>query len=502
MLNVLSCQKYVAVRARGTAAFPLSSFASAHSTRAPPSFRSRLPCGTERESLGGLDAKSFARRAASASATASPSYASRQAVRFDVLQVLRERGLLNDATNEQGLAGELKRSAPMTVYCGFDPTADSLHLGNLLGIIVLTWFARAGHKVIALCGGATGLVGDPSGKSAERPMLDVETLNYNTTCIGNQLTRLMTSSHDPSSSGEPFAVEVVNNLEWFESMTFLDFLRDVGKFARVGAMMSKDSVKSRMEATEGAEDKGTGISFTEFSYQLLQGYDFMHLYKSRKCRIQIGGSDQWGNITAGTDLIRRLCAPEVADKDVDEAGADVDEQDDTSLAYGVTFPLLVGSDGKKFGKSEGGAIWLEGSKLSPYHMYQHLLRTPDDDVVKFLKMLTFLDMSEISEIAEKMDPGHPDHPGPNAAQKILASEVTRFVHGEGGLEQALKITKGLFESQRTKDGPPSLEVSHSSPSPSLPSLPPLPLSLCQCADLCATTGCTLSFQLGTPPAGF
>ena len=375
------------------------------------------------------------------------------ALRFDVLEVLRERGLLNDCTNEQGLASELARTdcSPVTVYCGFDPTADSLHLGNLLGIIVLSWFARAGHRVIGLCGGATGLVGDPSGKSAERPMLDVETLNHNTTCIGNQLNKLMKQGN---VGGE---VEILNNLEWFEQMTFLDFLRNVGKYARVGAMMSKDSVKSRMVA--GEDDKGSGMSFTEFSYQLLQGYDFMHLYRSKDCRIQIGGSDQWGNITAGTDLIRRLCSQDDPAGSKEEAGeAGVEEGEDLSLAYGITFPLLVGSDGKKFGKSEGGAIWLDGDKLSPYHMYQHLLRTPDSDVVKFLKMLTFLDMSEVAAIEASMDPSHPDHAGPNEAQKVLAAEVTRFVHGQEGLGQALKITKGLFESQKKTDGPPSLDA--------------------------------------------
>ena len=422
-------------------------------------------CGYWPLRQGRLDAGCDRVRKASASAASSSSVRdgrvvdhSEGGVRFDVLEVLRERGLLNDATNELGLASELARkgASPMAVYCGFDPTADSLHLGNLLGIIVLSWFARAGHKVIALCGGATGLVGDPSGKSAERPMLGVETLNHNTACIGDQLKGLM-----EHAGGAEDSVEIVNNLEWFQEMTFLNFLRDVGKYARVGTMMSKDSVKSRMDS--GADEKGQGISFTEFSYQLLQGYDFVHLYRSRGCRIQIGGSDQWGNITAGTDLIRRLCAQD------DQA-----ESEDTSLAYGITFPLLVGSDGKKFGKSEGGAIWLDGDKLSPYHMYQHLLRTPDSDVVKFLKMLTFLEMPEVDRIRDRMSPDHEDHLGPNGAQKILASEVTRFVHGQRGLDQALKITKGLFESQKKTDGPPSLEafealaLSGNAPSAELP----------------------------------
>ena len=422
------------------------------------SFFSCIGDGRQRQGQGRA-AFSSRKQAAAAAAETTPT------TRFDVLKVLRERGLLNDATNEQGLSIELKQgAAPSAVYCGFDPTADSLHLGNLLGIIVLTWFGKAGHKVIALCGGATGLVGDPSGKSAERPMLDVETLQHNTTCIGNQLKNLMSFAEEEAeedgrdSMPSEIEVEIVNNLEWFENMTFLDFLRDVGKFARVGTMLNKDSVKSRMETSD--EEQGTGLSFTEFSYQLLQGYDFMHLYKSRECKIQIGGSDQWGNITAGTDLIKRLCGqtPPPPSSSSVSAEQEGEESQDLSLAYGITFPLLVGSDGKKFGKSEGGAIWLDGKKLSPYHMYQHLLRTPDSDVGKFLKMLTFLDMSEIEDIVARMDPSHPNHSGPNAAQKVLAAEVTRFVHGKKGLEEALKITKGLFESQKKTDGPPSLEA--------------------------------------------
>jgi tyrosyl-tRNA synthetase len=377
-----------------------------------------------------------------------------------VFRVLKERGLLNDATNEEGLASESKAKKKMAVYCGFDPTADSLHLGNLLGIIVLSWFARAGHQVFALCGGATGLVGDPSGKSAERPMLDVATLNRNTDCIGAQLNKLLTTTtkeeEETNRKGQQSdRVEVLNNLEWFESMTFLDFLRNVGKFARVGTMLNKDSVKSRMESSNGDQQQpqGSGLSFTEFSYQLLQGYDFMHLYRTKNCRIQIGGSDQWGNITAGTDLIRRLCSTNTDGGDLgNEEESSDGKNKDLSLAYGLTFPLLVGSDGKKFGKSEGGAIWLDGGKLSPYHMYQHLLRTPDSDVVKFLKMLTFLDLDKIQDLEDGMDKT------PNAAQKVLAAEVTLFVHGEQGLQEALKITEGLFESQKKTDGPPSVEA--------------------------------------------
>ena len=399
-----------------------------------------------------------------ASSTASPSTAAAApktgAPAFDVVQVLRERGLLQDSTNEEALR-DLATCERVTVYCGFDPTADSLHLGNLLGIIVLAWFARAGHSVVALCGGATGLVGDPSGKSAERPMLDAELLRSNTASIGAQLSSLLASlSPDAAGSSD---VRVVNNLDWFEGMSFLTFLREVGKHARVGTMLAKDSVRSRMQSDGDGEGGGSGgsgggLSFTEFSYQLLQGYDFLHLYREEGCRVQIGGSDQWGNITAGTDLIRRLASPGTDEEGKGEGGEDAAAKAARPpLAFGLTFPLLVGSDGKKFGKSEGGAIWLDGTKLSPFHMYQHLLRTPDSDVILFLKRLTFLPLDEVARLEAAMDPAHPDHEGPNAAQRVLAGEVTRFVHGEGGLEEALKVTRGLFAA-RNMDGPPSLEV--------------------------------------------
>ena len=217
---------------------------------------------------------------------------------------------------------------------------------------------------------------------------------------GDQVSRFIDFDAGPRSA------LVVNNLDWTQGMDVLTFLRDIGKHFSVNAMVQKESVRQRIER------EGAGISYTEFSYQILQGMDFLELYRSYGCVLQTGGSDQWGNITAGTDLIRRLCAQD------DQA-----ESEDTSLAYGITFPLLVGSDGKKFGKSEGGAIWLDGDKLSPYHMYQHLLRTPDSDVVKFLKMLTFLEMPEVDRIRDRMSPDHEDHLGPNGAQKILASEM-------------------------------------------------------------------------------
>jgi len=400
-----------------------------------------------------------------------------------VLEELRLRGLIQDITHENDLANALSIESrsdgspslrpPVSVYCGFDPTADSLHLGNLLGIVVLSWFSRSGHAVVGLLGGATGLVGDPSGKRSERPMLSQEEIARNTQAIGNQLKRLIprhvSRDASPSSSSSSFAsgeVAIVNNLDWFGAMPLLTFLREVGKAARVGTMLAKDSVKSRMTAEqqqgEGEEDppasasassgSGSGISFTEFSYQLLQGYDFLHLYRTRGCRLQVGGSDQWGNITAGTDLIRKM-APAGTAEGSDAAAAG-------GLAFGLTFPLLVGSDGRKFGKSEGGAVWLDAGKTSPFQMYQHLLRTEDRDVVKFLKMMTFLDLERIAEVEAAMDPAHPEHGGPNAAQKLLAEEVTRFVHGEDGLAEAREVTRGLFDAHKGKNAnkPPTVQV--------------------------------------------
>ncbi|KAG2432307.1 hypothetical protein HYH02_013029 [Chlamydomonas schloesseri] len=328
----------------------------------------------------------------------------------------------------------------LSVYCGFDPTADSLHLGNLLGIVVLSWFQRCGHEPVALLGGATGRVGDPSGRSTERPVLSEEQIEHNVTSIGNLLRGILVRN---SPAGAP-AVRVLNNLDWFGPMAFLTFLREVGKFARVGTMMAKDSVRTRMESEQG-------ISFTEFTYQLLQGYDFVHLCREHGVRVQIGGSDQWGNITAGTDLIRRLLGGE--DK---EAPA----------CYGLTFPLLVDSEGRKFGKSVGGAIWLAAERLSPYKFYQYLFQVTDADVVKLLKMLTFLPLAEVEALEAAMKaPGYV----PNTAQRRLAEEVTRFVHGEEGLAQAIKATEALKPGAATQLDAATLEtVAGDAPSASLP----------------------------------
>jgi len=325
----------------------------------------------------------------------------------NIIDVLQERGLFDSGTGDLDV---LKKhcSVPCHVYAGFDPTADSLHLGNLLALITLKWFQLCGHKVTGLIGGATGRVGDPSGKNLERPILSEEVLRANERGIEENIRRILSSSE---------GVNIVNNYTWFSGISFLDFLRDVGKFVRVSTMLSKDSVKNRLDSTEG-------ISYTEFTYQLLQAYDFMHLNDAFDVSVQLGGSDQWGNITAGTELTRKL-----------RAGKAV---------HGVTFPLLTTADGKKFGKSENGAIWLAKTKLSEYDFYQYLFKTADKDVVNFLKKLTFLPMSEIDAIEKNMS-----NEPPNYAQKILAGEVTKLVHGADGVKLALEITENAKPGGKT-----------------------------------------------------
>lgn len=333
----------------------------------------------------------------------------------NVVDILEQRGLLESLTSDHlRVACSDPTRTPLKVYCGFDPTAQSLHLGNLLGIIVLAWFQRCGHQPVALIGGATARVGDPSGKTLERPELDPETLATNTKGITESISRILGRS---SNSG---SVVVLNNYDWWKEFLLLDFLKEVGRFARVGTMMAKESVKKRLDSEQG-------MSYTEFTYQLLQGYDFLHLFDKMRVRVQIGGSDQWGNITAGTELIRKILQVEGA--------------------YGLTFPLLLKSDGTKFGKSEDGAVWLSPSMLSPYKFYQYFFSVPDSDVVRFLKILTFLDMEEIEELESDMKrPGYV----PNTAQRRLAEEVTRFVHGEEGLVEALKATEALRPGAETQ----------------------------------------------------
>lgn len=319
----------------------------------------------------------------------------------NVIDVLKERGFIDAMTSE-----ELREMAnhPMRVYCGFDPTADSLHLGNLVAIMGLAWFQRFGHSPVAIVGGATGMIGDPSGRSAERNLLDEETIQTNLKGIRKNLESILETKNIET------APIILNNFDWFKNFSFITFLRDVGKCFRLGPMLAKDSVKSRLNSEDG-------MSFTEFSYQILQGYDFLYLFQNYGVKVQIGGSDQWGNITAGTDLVRKVTGDSV---------------------FGITFPLLTRSDGQKFGKSEKGAIWLSADRLSPYEFYQYLFRVADADVISLMRMLTFMDMSEIRRYEQLMK--EPDYV-PNTAQKRLAEEVTRLVHGEEKLQVALRVTE-------------------------------------------------------------
>lgn len=366
--------------------------------------------------------------------------------RQNVVEILEERGLLESLTSEHlRQACSDPSLPPLKVYCGFDPTAESLHLGNLLGIIVLSWFQRCGHRPVALIGGATARIGDPSGKSLERPELDLDTLSLNTSGVSNNITRILGG------------ISILNNYEWWKEVRLLEFLKDVGRYARVGSMIAKESVKKRLESEQG-------MSYTEFTYQLLQGYDFLYLFQNEGINVQIGGSDQWGNITAGTELIRKILHADAA-------------------AYGLTFPLMLKSDGTKFGKSEDGAVWLSPSMLSPYKFYQYLFSVPDADVVRFLKILTFMDMDEIKQLENEMKgPGYL----PNTAQRRLAEEVTRFVHGQDGLDEALKATEALRPGADTKlDWKTIQAISEDVPSCSFPYNQVLDLSL---VDLSVSSG--------------
>lgn len=346
---------------------------------------------------------------ATASATSTPA--------ANLLTVLRSRGLLDNVTGSSGddvddsdavgMLGE--DGAKAAVYCGFDPTADSLHLGNLLAIMTLAWCQRCGHPPVAIVGGATGRVGDPSGKSAERPVLSDEVIEHNLRGIESNIRSVLQHSKETATGDVP-ELKVLNNADWWASMSFLDVLRDIGKHARVGTMMAKDSVKKRLESEEG-------MSFTEFTYQLLQAYDFMYLSDVHDVRIQMGGSDQWGNITAGIELTRKL-------------------REGRSL-HGITFPLLTTADGKKFGKSESGAVWLTADKLSPYNFYQHLFKVPDVDVIKFLQRLTFMPLEDIEAVEASMQEAGYEA---NSAQRRLAEEVTRIVHGDEGVRLAQAAT--------------------------------------------------------------
>ncbi len=318
----------------------------------------------------------------------------------NIIRCLQERGFIDQMSSDE-LSTLVEK--PIKTYVGFDPTADSLHLGNLVGIMALAWFQKFGHTPYVVLGGATGRIGDPSGKSQERPLLSEEILQKNMASIGRFFDQVF-----PLEGPRPV---IVNNDSWFREVRFIDFLRDVGKHFRLGTMLAKESVRTRVESEEG-------MSFTEFSYQLLQAYDFYHLFQHQHVILQMGGSDQWGNITAGIELTRRLSGKTV---------------------YALTFPLLTRSDGKKFGKTEEGAVWLSREKLSPFQFYQYLYRMPDADVIRLMKMLTFMSMEEIREYEEQMKSSRYV---PNTAQKRLAEEVTRFVHKQEGLDLALRVTEG------------------------------------------------------------
>jgi tyrosyl-tRNA synthetase len=320
---------------------------------------------------------------------------------------LRWRGMVHDIM--PGTEEQLNKEMT-TGYIGFDPTADSLHIGNLLPIMLLVHLQRSGHKPLALVGGATGMVGDPSGRSEERKFLDEETLRYNLSCQRKQLEKFLNFDCGENSA------EIVNNYDWFRDFTFLDFLRDVGKHLTVNYMMTKDSVRKRLE---------TGISFTEFSYQLVQGYDYYYLYRHKNCRLQMGGSDQWGNIVTGTELIRRK---------------------DGGEAFALTCPLVTRADGGKFGKSEKGNVWLDPARTSPYAFYQFWVNVSDDDAEKYIKLFTLLNKAEIDQIILE----HRLQPHLRLLQKKLATEVTLMVHSKEGLETATEASEILFGKGTTE----------------------------------------------------
>jgi tyrosyl-tRNA synthetase len=322
-----------------------------------------------------------------------------------ILDDLQWRGLYADCTDLDALTKRLAEG-PITVYAGFDPTADSLHVGNLVPLLALRRFQLAGHHPIALAGGATGMVGDPSGRSSERNLQTPEQLAHNIAAIKDQLTRLL----DFSASNNP--ARLVDNSTWTAPITFLEFLRDVGKYFSVNSMLAKDSVRSRLESD-------TGISYTEFSYQLLQAHDFLHLRQTVDCELQVGATDQWGNITAGTDLIRK------------KLGA---------TAWGLTFPLLTKADGTKYGKSASGAVWLDAKRTTPYRFYQFFIQAEDTDVMKLLKVLTFLPQEEIAGLEADLKA----NPGARAAHKALARSVTALVHGEAACADAVRASEIMF----------------------------------------------------------
>jgi tyrosyl-tRNA synthetase len=331
----------------------------------------------------------------------------------DFVKELTWRGLIHDMM--PGTEDQLKNEMT-TGYIGFDPTADSLHIGSLIPIIILMHFQKSGHKPIALVGGATGMIGDPSGKSSERNLLDEEALAKNIAGQKAQLARFLDFESDA-----PNAAELVNNYDWMKSFNLIDFVRDIGKHLTVNYMMAKESVKKRLSS-----ESSVGMSFTEFTYQLFQGYDFLHLYENKNCKLQMGGSDQWGNITSGTELIRRKAQ---------------------GKAYALTCPLITKADGSKFGKSEGGNIWLDKGRTSSYKFYQYWLNTSDQDAESYIKKFTFLEEGEIEKLIEQ----HKEAPHMRVLQKELAKQVTVMVHGESDYENAIRASKILFGKSTADD---------------------------------------------------
>ncbi|HEV2435305.1 MAG TPA: tyrosine--tRNA ligase [Verrucomicrobiae bacterium] len=324
---------------------------------------------------------------------------------MSILEELKWRGLLADCTDAPELAKKV--SPPITLYCGFDPTADSLHVGNLVPLLALRRFQLLGHHPIAVAGGATGSIGDPSGKTQERQLLTKEVLERNIASVKEQLKRLL----DFEIKTNP--ARLVDNASWTANVSFLDFLRDIGKHFSVNQMVAKESVRARME------DREAGISYTEFSYMLLQAFDFLKLHQQYGCELQIGGSDQWGNITAGIDLIRKKLG---------------------KTAYGLTLPLITNADGTKFGKTEAGAVWLDPKRTSVYRFYQFWVNTDDRDVVRYLKFFTFLPKGEIETLEKK----HADNPGAREAHKALAKAATDLIHGPAATTEAIRASEILF----------------------------------------------------------
>jgi tyrosyl-tRNA synthetase len=323
----------------------------------------------------------------------------------ELLQDLEWRGLLYQQTDAEGME-KLLAEQSVSLYCGVDPTADSMHIGHIVPLLTLRRFQKAGHRPILLVGGATGMIGDPSGRSEERQLQTVEQIDKNVQAIRGQLERIFEFAEDGNGA------QLVNNRDWIGNISTIEFLRDYGKLINVNYMLAKDTIASRLD---------TGISFTEFAYTLIQGIDYNHLYNNFNCRIQVGGSDQWGNITTGLEVIRKT-------------------HEEETKAFGITIPLVTKADGTKFGKTAGGAVWLDSKKTSPYEFYQFWINAADADVIKYLKIFTFLTREEIDALAASVE----EEPHLRKAQKALAEEMTRLIHGQEALDQAIRITAALF----------------------------------------------------------